>query len=78
MDANSKVGETVIENDPCSMTDNGRVLLDILERHDLLIVNATEKCKGLITRHRKLLLEKKKVYLTTLLSHKHSLILSHG
>ena len=35
------------------MSENGRTLMEIIERHDLVIVNATSKCNGVITRYRK-------------------------
>ena len=52
MDANAKVGNEVIANDPHEQTNNGKILLDIVNRHDLVIVNALELCKGVITRER--------------------------
>ena len=35
------------------MSSNGRILFDILKRQNLIIVNATEKCEGVITRYKK-------------------------
>ena len=53
MDANSKLGEKLVPNDPKEQTPNGAVLADILERNNLIVANAiTEKCRGLITRRR--------------------------
>jgi hypothetical protein len=52
MDANSKLGPTFIPNDPHIMSPNGRILVDIIERHALIVANGTEKCVGLITRQR--------------------------
>ena len=52
MDANAKVGEGVIKNDPNSMSHNGRILMDIVKRQNLRILNTSNKCKGLITRMR--------------------------
>ena len=34
------------------MSGNGARLMKIVEDNDLVVVNATEKCKGLITRYR--------------------------
>ena len=52
MDANSKLGKYVIEGDPHEMSENGKILQDIIGEEDLVVVNATEKCKGTITRFR--------------------------
>ena len=53
MDANSKLGPNLIPNDPHNQSQNGKLLSDILERHNLSVVNGTDKCNGLITRQRK-------------------------
>ena len=53
MDANAKVGKNIIQNDPNSMTDNGRKMLDIVNRNGLFIANSSDKCSGTITRIRK-------------------------
>ena len=55
MDANAKVGNSVIQNDHNSMTDNGRKMLDVLDRNGLFIANSSGKCKGTITRTRQFL-----------------------
>ena len=34
------------------MTGNGKIMIDMIERHNLKIANAEEMCKGLITRER--------------------------
>ena len=53
MNANAKLGEKYIPNDPKSMTKNGKVLADILNRHALVVVNGIkDRCTGLITRER--------------------------
>ena len=52
-DANSKFGNSIIPGDPNEMSSNGRILFDILKRQNLIIVNATEKCEGVITRYKK-------------------------
>ena len=51
-DANSKFGRNIIPGDPHPMSSNGKILSEVLGRNDLIIVNGTEKCKGLITRIR--------------------------
>ena len=52
-DANSKFGKSIIPGDPNEMSSNGKFLLDILTRQNLMIVNSTDKCFGIITRFRK-------------------------
>ena len=53
MDANAKVGKDIIENDPNSSADNnGRNLLQLIERQGLKILNSDKKCVGTITRFR--------------------------
>ena len=52
MDSNSKLGPQYIPNDPHSMSPNGRISADIIERHVLIVANGAEKCTGLVTRQR--------------------------
>ena len=52
MDANAKVGREVIANDPHNQTNNGKILVDMVSRNNLVIVNALDICKGVITRER--------------------------
>ena len=53
MDANSKLGKTIIPNDPHDQTPNGAVLAGIVKRNALIVTNClTNKCRGLITRRR--------------------------
>ena len=40
MDANAKVGKDVIKKDPHTITNNGKLLLDMVERQNLCILNA--------------------------------------
>ena len=54
MDANSKFGNEIIKGDPnTKMSKNGKVLHEIIRSEDLVLVNASDKCFGTITRHRK-------------------------
>ena len=54
MDANSKFGNEIIKGDPnIKMSENGKVLHEIIQSEDLVLVNASDKCFGTITRHRK-------------------------
>ena len=53
MDANSKLGNTIIPNDPKQQSQNGVVLAEIIKRNALIVANSLpDKCKGLITRRR--------------------------
>ena len=53
MDANSKLGDKIVPNDPKEQSPDGNVLAEIIERNDLIVANGlTQKCKGLITRRR--------------------------
>ena len=52
LDANAKVGFNIIQGDPYPQSPNGQILMDLIERNDLMLCNATDKCNGLITRRR--------------------------
>ena len=52
-DANSKFGCNIIPGDPHEMSSNGKLLFDIFSRQDIIIVNSTNKCHGVITRYKK-------------------------
>ena len=52
MDANSKLGPNYIPEDPHDMTPNGALLAGIIDRHNLIVGNGSNKCKGVITRKR--------------------------
>ena len=53
MDANSKLGSEYIPEDVKPQSKNGKILAKVIDDNDLIVVNGTEKCTGLITRHRK-------------------------
>ena len=54
MDSNSKLGPTIISQDPQEQSPNGKILAGIIQRHGLVVANGLgNKCKGLITRRRK-------------------------
>ena len=56
MDANAKVGNKVVPGDPHMASDsNGQELLAIIERQNLILLNADERCSGSITRFRETL-----------------------
>ena len=53
MDANSKLGKAVIKSDPHNQTPNGKLLYNIIQRHNLVVLNSLEdRCIGSITRKR--------------------------
>ena len=52
LDANAKLGNHIIHNDPHEMSDNGKVFYDFVSRQDLVVLNSLDKCKGTITRER--------------------------
>ena len=47
MDANAKVGKNIIPSDPNDLSNNGQLLLDLIDRE-----NSSPLCHGVITRHR--------------------------
>ena len=53
MDANSKLGEEYIPGDPKAQSKNGKLLANVIDENDPVVVNGTDKFSGLITRHRK-------------------------
>ena len=53
MDANSKLGNTLIPGDPYEMSPNGAILAQIVERHNMIVANGINTCKGTITHQRK-------------------------
>ena len=53
MDANAKLGSQYIPGDPREQSKNGKLLEHLLLENDLIVVNAKEICKGVITRFRK-------------------------
>ena len=53
LDANSKVGMENISTDPHHISANGQLLMDIVNRNELIVVNSTSKCFGTITRLRR-------------------------
>ena len=55
MDANAKVGAEVLKGDPNKQSVNGKLLMELLKRHNLNLLNASDSCQGVITRHRKTL-----------------------
>ena len=52
MDANSKLGPQYIHKDPNEKSPNGKIHVNIIGRHALVVANGTTRCSGTITRHR--------------------------
>ena len=53
MDANAKLGSGIIRGDPKDQSKNGKLLENVIVENDLVVVNAQDICKGVITRYRK-------------------------
>ena len=52
-DSNSKLGNEMIKNDPHPMSENGKLLANMISRQNLIIINNSEHCKGgPVTRQR--------------------------
>ena len=52
MDANAKVGKSVIKEDQHNISSNGKIKFDFVERQGLVISNSKDICKGVVTRER--------------------------
>ena len=53
MDANSKLGDKIVPNNPKPQSEKGEILAGIITRHAMYMINVlTSKHKGLITRER--------------------------
>ena len=53
LDANAKVGRSVIQSDPNENTyENGKLLPNMVDRENLHILNCSPLCRGSITRQR--------------------------
>ena len=53
LDANSKLGPRLIPGDPKEQSKNGKLLEKVIVDNDLVVVNGTNLCEGLVTRFRK-------------------------
>ena len=47
------MGDQIIPGDTHPISPNGKLLSDIISRQNLVVVNATDKCRGKITRYKK-------------------------
>ena len=52
MDANCKLGSEYIPKDPHTISKNGEILGEIVDRNALIVVNGLSRCEGVITRER--------------------------
>ena len=52
MDANAKLGKHIIPGDPNEMSENGKILNELVKRQNLTVLNSLELCQGVITRQR--------------------------
>ena len=52
MDGNAKFGQDIIQGDPHDMSGNGYLLLELIQRKNLILVNSTNKSLGVLTRIR--------------------------
>ena len=52
MDAHAKLGSKFILNDPHPQSKNGKLLENLIEDNDLVVVNGSALCEGLINRKR--------------------------
>ena len=52
MDSNAKLGAKIIPGDPKEQSDNGKLLEKVILENELVVINSTELCHGIITRHR--------------------------
>ena len=52
MDANAKVWKEFIKDDPNNKSENGKLLLGLVERQNLRILNSSNKCARVMTRER--------------------------
>ena len=53
MDANSKLGHDIIKGDPNELSKNGKLLKQVINENNLVVINGTELCDGAVTRQRK-------------------------
>ena len=47
LDANAKLGHNIIKDDTHPMSENGKLLMGVIERQNLFVVNSMELCNGL-------------------------------
>ena len=53
MDANAKVVRNILSSDPNTSADsNGRQMLELVTRQNLVLLNVDSKCSGAVTRYR--------------------------
>ena len=52
MDANSKLGPSIVKGDPNQQSRNGKLLSEVIDVNNLVVVNGSDICDGTITRQR--------------------------
>ena len=52
MDGNAKLGKNIIKQDPHNITENGKLMKDLIESESLVLLNSSQLCMGAITRQR--------------------------
>ena len=52
LDSNAKVGFQVIKSDPHPQSPNGMLLTEMIQRNNLYLCNASNKCEGSVSRRR--------------------------
>ena len=52
MDANAKIGKVKLYDDPNEQSNNGKIMLDMVQRQGLVVANVLDQCEGVITRER--------------------------
>ena len=52
MDSHAKVGNQIIKSDPHPQSHNGMLLIEMIQRNNLYLCNASKKCKRSISRRR--------------------------
>ena len=52
MDANAKIGKVKLNDDPNEQSNNGKIMLDMVQRQGLVVANVLDQCEGVITRER--------------------------
>ena len=62
MDGNAKLGKEIISGDPHNISENGRLLANLIESENLFLLNSADICQGAITRNELQNTEKRKLY----------------
>ena len=52
MDGNAKLGKNIIKQDPHNISENGKLMKDLIESESLVLLNSSQLCMGAMTRQR--------------------------